>query len=156
MKKALLIALGLALVAGTAVIAGEGGCSGTTQECLDKMAAKLKSRGWVGIEMEQNEETGALRIKRVVEGSPAMEAGFKIGDEIVGFNGMRYSEANEEKMAKAYNEMIPGKNVSYTVNRAGHEKTLKVTLGKLPETVLAQWVGGHLLEAHTGTAQAQK
>ena len=89
-----------------------------------------------------------LRVDRSPQ-SPALA-------EIVGFNGMRYSEANEEKMAKAYGEMIPGKTVNYTVNRMGHEKTLNVTLGKLPETVLAQWVGGHLLEAHAGTAQAQK
>jgi hypothetical protein len=51
--------------------------------------------------------------------------------------------------------MVPGNEVTYTVLRHGKEKELAVMLGKVPEEVLAQWVGGHMLE-HAVVEVAEK
>ena len=45
--------------------------------------------------------------------------------------------------------------MTYTIGRKGKERDVDATLAKLPEEVLAQWVGGHMLE-HATIAQAQK
>src|SRR5262245_28070417 len=57
-------------------------CTETTQDCLDHMAAKMKTSGWVGIELEHNETDGTLTITKVVPGSPAEAAGLQPGDEL--------------------------------------------------------------------------
>lgn len=141
---AAILALGLAAPS----IAGSYGkkCTMGTQECLDVMAAKLKNRGWVGIEMDQDEKTGTLTVNRVVPASPAEKAGFQKGDVLKALNGVPMGEENEEKMKANNEKMVPGGKVTYTVARDGKDVSLEVELGKLPEEVLAQWVGGHMVE----------
>ena len=51
--------------------------------------------------------------------------------------------------------MTPGKTVTYTVVRNGSEKDLKVELGSIPETVMAQWIGQHMLTAHVDPSEDQ-
>lgn len=135
--------------------AGGYECTKSTQECLNAMAEKLQKRGWVGIELDKDEDAGTMTVKRVVSDSPAQAAGFKIGDQLVAVNGIRYNdESKKEALQKAYDAMTPGAQVTYTVSRSGYEKDLDVKLGKLPEEVLAQWIGGHMIE-HAVIAQAQ-
>ena len=51
MKRTLIMAAMLALIATTAS-AGEGHkCEHATQECLDYMAQKMENSGWVGVEL---------------------------------------------------------------------------------------------------------
>jgi len=71
-----------------------------TQECLDAMVAKLKTNGWMGIELEIDETTSQMTIKRVVPGSPAEKAGFQPGDVLVALNGIRFGKENEEEEEK--------------------------------------------------------
>ena len=151
-----IVALAIAAVAVPVIAGGKDyKCKAATQECLDKMAAKLKTRGWVGIEMEQDEETGTLTINRVVPGSPAEAAGFQTGDVLKAMNGIAMAEENEEKLQVARKEMTPGAKVSYTVDRAGQDVEVPVELGELPQEVLAQWVGMHML-AHSKVEIAAK
>lgn len=147
------LALGMAMPA----LAGsyEKKCTMSTQDCLDMMAAKLKNRGWVGIEMDQDEKSGVLTVVRVVPESPAEKAGFQKGDVLKALNGIPMDEKNEEKMKSNSEKMVPGAKVTYTVDRAGKDASLEVELGKLPEEVLAQWVGGHMVE-HAKVEIAQK
>jgi C-terminal processing protease CtpA/Prc len=128
-------------------------CKADAQSCLNQMAAKLQNRGWVGIELDVDDVSGTMTVKRVVPDSPAMAAGFRTGDVLAAFNDMRYAEASDEQKQKAWESMIPGKQVSYTVLRDGHETRLDVTLGKVPQKLVAQWVGHHMLE-HVTVAQA--
>jgi len=138
------LVLVIALAVAVPVMAGEGkSCSHPTQDCLNYMADNLKDRGWVGLEMADE----SMKISRVVEGSPAEKAGFEVGDVLTAVNGVSYSEENQEKLNKIkHHEMKAGNTVTYTVERSGHAKKIDVTLAELPETVMAQWVGGHMLE----------
>jgi S1-C subfamily serine protease len=148
----------LSLVAVVALVAvpafaGEGHkCTASTQECLNKMAAKLKNKGWVGIELDKNKDTGTLTVTRVVPGSPAEQAGFRQGDMLLALNGVDMYSSDKKALHGAKKAFKPGAQVTYTVERAGSKRDLDVTLGTVPDDVLAQWVGGHMLE-HADVAE---
>jgi predicted metalloprotease with PDZ domain len=114
------------------------------------MVSKLKERGWVGIEMD--EEDGKLAIPRVEGESPAAEAGLRQGDVLVAMNGIEFKDENQEKLYEAKKAMRVGKTVAYTVDRQGccHIKggksDVEVTLASIPEEVVAKWVGGHMMD----------
>jgi len=122
-------------------------CPHTTQECLDMMASKLRDRGWVGISYEMDDTRGGLDVRRVVAGSPAQKAGVLEGDLLLTLNGVRFADqANEDAMKKNADLMKPGNTITYTLLRAGKELEVKVTLAPMPEDVLAQLIGMHMLE----------
>jgi predicted metalloprotease with PDZ domain len=130
-------------------------CTKPTQDCLNEMAASMKNSGWIGIELDKNDD-GAMVIKKVIAGSPAEQAGFKEGDLVLALNGIRFGdESNMEALKAAKKAMAPGKQVTYTVQRAGMEKKLTATLAPVPQDVLAQWIGNHMLSHATNTAIAQ-
>lgn len=152
----------IAIVVGIAVIpvlAGEHGkkCTSTTQECLDHMSAKMKNSGWVGLELEPNEELGTLTVVKVVPGSPAAAAGIQPGDVLYSLNGVRMTEDNQEALAKARKEWKPGQSVTYTIKRNGADREVTLTLAPMPADVLAKWVGHHMLEhVSNEVAEAKK
>ena len=143
----LVLAVGLVMPA----VAGEyEKCKADTQTCLNKMVASLKERGWVGIEMDDSD--GKLTITNVEPDSPAMESGLRPGDVLLAMNGISFSEKNQEKLYQVKMDMKVGKTVSYTVDRVGcchikaGEADVEITLGTIPETVIAKWVGGHMIQ----------
>jgi len=149
------IAAGLAVPAA----AGEKGsykCEHETQACLNKMASKLQNRGWVGIEMDHDESTGKISIKRVVAESPAEAAGLQTGDTLLALNGIRFSKENEAQVKETYKALSPGGKATYTVLRDGKERQVDVTLANPPREVVAQWIGGHLLDSHAAVQVAEK
>jgi S1-C subfamily serine protease len=135
--------LALALVVGlvTAAFAG-GGSECKTGEAHAKAAhatkAKLAAKGWLGIETDKDEATGAYRVTGVAPGSPAEQAGFQAGDVLVAFNGIPVKDKERMKAAKA--SIGVGSQVTWTVARAGAEQKLAATLAPVPEQVLAQWL----------------
>jgi C-terminal processing protease CtpA/Prc len=142
-----------ALVAALAVpaLAGSGEkCTYDTQSCLNHWS-KGKDRGWVGLQYDKSED-GTVKVKAVTANSPAVTAGFQVGDVVVAVNGARMSDKDAVK--KATGEWKVGQKVSYTVLRAGGEKQLPVTLGTMPEEVFASMVGSHMLENHAILATA--
>ena len=152
MKHGRWMAVALAAALAAPLAAGEKGkkCEMDAQACLTKMAAALKGRGWVGIEMD--DAAGRLTVTRVVPGSPAESAGLRSGDVLVALNGVPFGKENEAKVKASYKAMTPGAKITYTVQREGKDREVEVTLGKLPPEVLAQWVGAHMLEGHARTA----
>jgi S1-C subfamily serine protease len=151
-----LIAFALVAMLAAPALAGPGHkCTASTDECLKKMVAKLKHRGWVGIEMDEVEGTKYYEITRVVPGSPAETAGLQVGDVLTGVNGVDFGDKDKEKMKKAKHSWSPGDTVKYMVKRNGQATKIAVTLGELPKDVLAQWVGKHMLE-HAAPAVAKK
>ncbi len=143
------IALALTFAIPAVALAGPGErCSSSTQECLDYMAAHFQNRGWVGIEIDSDEE-GRRTVTRVVEDSPAQAAGFQVGDVLLGFNGVRFGEGDEEAIRQAKARMHVGAEVTYLVERRDSDVELSATLAAVPDHVLAGWVGHHMLEHAT-------
>lgn len=130
-------------------------CTETTQSCLDHMAMKFKTAGWVGIELEKDDASGALTVVRVVPGSPAEASGIQSGDTLYAVNGVTISDKNEEALKKAKKDWAPGQNVNYTVKRNGQEKQIALTLAPMPADVLAKFIGQHMLD-HTSNELAAK
>lgn len=121
-------------------------CSASTQDCLNYMAKNLNNRGWVGIEMDDKGGVGMMVITKVIDGSPAEKAGFKVGDALVAVNGVEFSEENDKELKDIQYAMSPGADFTYTVSRKGSKVDLDVELGTLPDSVKAQWVGNHMMD----------
>ena len=124
-------------------------CTEETQTCLDHMAAKLKNRGWLGIEYDDQGDPRTIKVTRVVPASPAETAGFKAGDLLVSVNGVKFADNTEDLCAtcEATKDIWkPGSRVRYVVRRKGKEIGLTPTLAPLPSDVMAQIVGMHMLE----------
>jgi len=152
---AYLFAVVVAVALASPLMAGEGHtCTHATQECLDYMAANLKDRGWVGIEMDDSGDY--MVITKVVDGSPAEKAGFKKGDMLLAVNGVEFAEANKDKLKEVQGSMKPGVDMTYTLKRGAKKKELDVTLAKIPDTVVAQWVGKHMVDDHAEIKIASK
>ncbi len=135
----------LALSVGSVVAGGDYKCDASTQDCLDQMAAHLQKTGWVGIKLDETKD-GRHQITEVIADSPAVKAGFKAGDILVALDGIKFAEENHDAMMKAKKAHHPGVEVTYTVERYGKNRDLNVKLAKVPQDVLAQWVGGHMLQ----------
>ena len=144
------MALAVAAVA-LPVTAGDYGkkCTLSTQECLDMMAAKMKSSGWIGVELDHDDDTGAMSITKVIPGSPAEAAGLRVGDELYSLNGVKLAGAAEPALKQARGEWKPGQQVNYVVKRGGVEQKVNLTLAAWPADVLAKMVGQHMLEHAT-------
>jgi len=139
------------------LFAGHDGkkCSYSTQDCLDHMATKMKSGGWVGVELEHSEETGALMVLKVVPGSPAEASGIQPGDQLFALNGVEINDKNDEALKKAKKDWKPGQTVNYTIKRDGQQRQITVTLAPMPAEVLAKFIGSHMIE-HAATEVAVK
>jgi S1-C subfamily serine protease len=131
-------------------IAGKGHkCDASTQDCLNKMAAKLKNKGWVGIEYDKKDKSETPVIMKVVPDSPAQAAGLRKGDVLLAVNGVKYGEDDKTKWKKVKAAWTPGSTITYTVDRGGKKKDVAVKLGKVPEEVLYAWIGEHMLQHAT-------
>jgi membrane-associated protease RseP (regulator of RpoE activity) len=157
MKRAICaFAVVMIMVMSAPAFAGEGSaCTASTQDCLNHMAKNLKNRGWVGIEMDDNGGMDKMIITKVIDGSPADKAGFKVGDALVAVNGVAFSEDNQKQLKDIQYSMKPGADFTYTVARKGSKVDLDVELGKLPDNVMAQWIGGHMVD-HAELQMASK
>jgi predicted metalloprotease with PDZ domain len=148
-RSASLAILALFLLASLPALAGSGEhkkCPYPTQECLDHMAAHMKDSGWVGIEMDVDENTKVMTIKRVVPGSPAEAAGIQVGDVLYALNGVQITDDNEEALKKERKDWKPGQKVTYTIKRNGLDRQVNLTLAPMPADVMAAWIGNHMLE----------
>lgn len=134
---ALVVSLVSAAFAGDKSHAAASGADCKT-DAAHATKAKMAAKGWLGIDTEKDEATGAYRVSKVAAGSPAEQAGFRTGDVLVAFNGVSIKDKERIKAAKA--SIGVGSQVTYTVARAGAEQKLTAKLAKVPEQVLAQWM----------------
>jgi predicted metalloprotease with PDZ domain len=151
------LALTLALAVALPALAGPKSekCEHDAQTCINKMATMFKDRGWVGIEMDKEEGAANMHVTRVIPDSPAQAAGFEVGDVLLALNGVKFAEASDEQMKEAQKVMKVGATVTYTVQRGDSEVDLKPVLAKMPDEVLAQWIGDHMLNYHVDLASAE-
>jgi len=150
--KTRMVLLSAALLAlAVPALAGSGEkCSASAQACLNHWAGG-KDAGWVGLEYDKSVE-GVVKVKAVTADSPAAAAGFQAGDVLMAINGVKM--ADKAALKKAKGSWKAGQAVAYTVQRAGAEHQLAVTLGKTPDQVYASMIGTHMLENHIETATA--
>ena len=130
--------LSLALFLGLSTLAAAGG------ENCDK-AAKAKTamhekakHGWLGLDVEKDASAGYV-VTGVAAGSPAEKAGFQKGDVLVAFNGIALTDENKEALKKAKMQNAVGRQVTYTISRAGAQRQIAATLVEVPAEVLAKW-----------------
>ena len=123
-------------------------CTQEAKTCLRAMAHKLHNKGWVGLDLDHDAGSQTMTVRKVFEGSPAEAAGFQPGDVLMAMNGIRYTHENRPALKKAYAALVPGNTVTYTVKRESTEVDLSVVLGQVPERLMAQWIGQHMLEHH--------
>jgi serine protease Do len=136
--------------------AGEKGhCTKQAGECAKGMYEKLANAGWLGIETDKSDK-GVVTVKAVTPGSPALAAGFQPGDVLVAINGVEIATADKEALMAAKKSLVAGSDGRYTVLRHGAKKDLTAHLVAPPRTVLAQWIGEHMLTDHVGTQVASK
>jgi len=151
MKRVLFWLIAAAMVASVvaSVFAGGHECAASMEDCAKKMYTKYQQSAWLGIEKEKGPD-GSVRISAVIPGSPAAAAGFAVGDELVAINGVNLADLKKKevksKETKAKLAMEPGSRVTYTVRRASSTLNLTATLEKPPESVIAQWIGEHIIK----------
>jgi len=146
LKVLVVVALAIPVMAG-----GDHKCSESAEACINKITTKAAKKGWLGVELDKTEE--GMVIQKVVEMSPAAGVYLKTGDRLVALNGVKYSkDTKSEAMEEAYKQVKPGNTVTYTIARDGMEKDVKVTLGHMPEEIVAKWLGRHMLESHATMA----
>jgi predicted metalloprotease with PDZ domain len=122
-------------------------CTAEVQVCIHTMVEQFRGRGWIGIEMDKGE--GRQVITKVVHKSPAEKAGLEVGDAIVAFNGISLSEEEKVVYAAMKKALIPDNQITLSIDRDGELRDVEVTLAGLPEELLAQWVGQHVLDQHS-------
>jgi len=152
----LLLAATLTLIAGSLAFAGGHGtdCTLDAAACKTKMIETLSHRGWVGLELEENESAGTLLVTRVVPGSPAATAGFREGDVLTAINKIPFA-TGDEAAGKEWASLEPGMNVTYTVEREGRNKRITARLARMPESVMAKYIDEHMKE-HAEAEMARK
>ena len=160
MKKLLTTTLILALAVPVAPLwAGEEkyekNCPENAADCAKMMKEQFKERGWVGINMDYDKERQVTVITNVVANSPAERAGFKVGDVLAGLNGVAYTEENEKLLKTEYASFKPGTSATFEIERDGKTKDIVVELEQIPQAILAQWIGQHVLEYHEGEELAE-
>ena len=149
-RSCLIVALVLSLVLAGNALAGDrhADCTEDTQVCLNRLAAKIKAKAWLGVDLEKHEGGVGYTVTAVTADSPAEAAGFQAGDRLVALNGIVLSAENKEALKKAKKSMAPGHTASYTVKRQGAKQQIAVTLGHVPSLVMAEWIGKHMIEHH--------
>lgn len=102
--------------------------------------------GYLGIESQEvtkeNFSKFGLRdvrgvaIQKVVENSPAAQAGLQVNDVIVRFNGEEVT--GTRKLTRMIGEVAPDHQVRLTVMRGSSEREITATLGKRPGVVFGE------------------
>jgi len=157
MKRFLWLVTPLVLLAfAVPVLAGEGGkCTMSTQDCLNAMAERFQNKGWLGVELDTN-DAGQLVVTKVIEDSPAASAGLAEGDVLYALNGVAYGDDNEEALKAEWAKSKPGVEFSFTILKAGSDKTdITVELGSWPDELMYAYIGQHMLE-HATVVQAEE
>jgi serine protease Do len=141
---------GKVIAVNTAIYSPSGGSIGIgfgiPAETVKTVVAQLKDkgyveRGWIGVKVQAVTEgiADSLGMKKaegaiVAEaqaGAPAAKAGVQTGDVITAVNGDAVKDSRD--LAKKIGALAPGSSVKLSVRRKGEDKTLALTLGKMPE-----------------------
>jgi serine protease Do len=138
----------------TAIVSPTGGNIGIAfaipADVVQRVVTSLKetgtvTRGYMGVNIQPvtadlaeslglKEAKGAL-VADVQPDTPAAKAGIKSGDVVLAVNGTAIKDARE--LSRRVSMINPGTVVKLTIMREGKERTVDITLTKLPEDRLA-------------------
>jgi serine protease Do len=134
MKKMLAASAVAALVLAMSVpaFAGGGSCSGSSSSAAyHGSCSSSVSAAWAGAWLQRS-DAGTVSVAEVAKGSPAAKAGLKPGDVVLAVNGYDLSNSESRAMCASKANCSVGSTVTYTVNRSGKTKDLKLKLEKMP------------------------
>jgi serine protease Do len=133
----------------TAIFSPSGGSVGIAfaipSETVKTVVAQLRdkgsvTRGWIGVQIQSvtPEIADSLGLKKAAgalvsepqPNSPAAKAGIESGDVITAVDGAAIADARE--LARKIGTLTPGTTVKLDLFRKGEEKTVALTLGKMP------------------------
>ena len=109
--------------------------------CLQAFA-HMRDRPWLGVEID-TDSLGVRHVVRVVEGSPAAQAGIKPGDVLRKIDGQSMNDWFAGRSGWVMNSVA-----SCVVERGDRETKLALPLRPIPEDVLDRMIGKHMLEEH--------
>jgi len=140
----------------TAIFSRSGGFQGVgfavplnmARYVMDRLIQEGKvTRGYLGLSLQPEvtpelakqfnlpNANGAL-VTSVQPDSPAAKAGFKDGDFVTEFNGKRIADMRQLRLQAS--QTAPGTKVTLRLLRDGKEKSISLTLGTMPEDLLAR------------------
>lgn len=121
---------------------------GGTVDLIMKNMTFGSDRGFMGVELDDlNDQLGeyfgiedgeGALVSKVRDDSPAAAAGLQAGDVIVSVNGESIEDSGE--VHEAMNDTEPEQEIEVKIVRKGKNKTLKVTLGGMPEGEFANFM----------------
>lgn len=97
-------------------------------------------RGWLGVTIQSmdddtraalglDEDEGAI-IAQVVDGGPADEAGFEVGDVVLEVEGVAVEDATQ--LTREVGQLDAGQEARFRILRDGERRTLEVDIGERP------------------------
>lgn len=97
-----------------------------------EIARRLISGGWLGVVVEYPRgQRGATKVSKVEAGGPAYEAGLRVGDVIVSYNGEKVLDGRHlERLVRATSA---GSEVQVGLLRAAQPMSVPVRLGQRPK-----------------------
>lgn len=167
MKRALLIAMAITLVATLSSFAGDQKeekkikehketkqCTADPDVCKQKIAEKMTQMGMIGVDGDWDADKGVFIIKEFFEESNGESAGLAVGDELVKINGV--AMADEKAYKTDAENRVPGKVVPVTFMRDGDELTVKVKLIATPKAVIKKQIQHHMQMYHSDDCEKEK
>jgi membrane-associated protease RseP (regulator of RpoE activity) len=122
--------------AGAAAATMAATASGTMEAGMAAtMAATMPANpGFIGIRVEAVDNCG-VRVIEVLAGSPAVTAQIQVGDVVVAVNGKAVTGLDSMRSAVGF--LPAGEQVQLTIQRAGQEMMVSVTLAPRPAEIPA-------------------
>jgi serine protease Do len=145
----------------TAIVSPSGGSVGigfaVPSEIIRPIVAELRAkghidRGWLGVALRDADDTqggsfgggpstagssggaaGSVVVADVERGSPALRAGLRAGDVIIGVNGDAIDSSRA--LIRAVAAAPPGQSVRLRVRRQAREFDIPVTVGRRPDNL---------------------
>ena len=127
----------------TAIVSPSGGSVGIgfaiPSEIIRPIVAELRAkghidRGWLGVALRDSDDPPSRAVIATVEpNSPALRAGLRPGDEVVGVNGEAID--GSRALIRAVAAVPPGQGVRLRVRRQTRELDIPVTVGRRPDSV---------------------
>lgn len=113
----------------------------TARQVLEQiMQSGQVTRGWIGVgvqdmtrELSESFKLAEIRgalITEVLRGTPADQAGIKLGDILVAIEGKKVTDSSA--MLNLIAELVPGRQATVRVMRGQRETDIKVVIGRRP------------------------